>query len=94
MSVLMGGKRYAVDSARLIAYGEQTQDASGEGIPPRATFLFRTEDRLYFIQYRVEPMGGDPHDERVWIEPVSEMDAAALFAELDQKQMTFQEAFR
>lgn len=86
MSVLLNGKRYAVDNARLLASGEHS-------MPPRATFLFKTDDGLYFIQYRVDPMGGDPHDERVWIEPISDMDAAALFSELADKQTTFEEAF-
>jgi len=90
MTILMAGRRYAVDTAKLLASGELS---SGQGEPVRTTFLFRTEDGLYFIQHRAEAVGGDPHDERIWMEPVAAIDAAPLFAELKHKQMTFEEAF-
>ena len=92
MTVYLQGKRYAVDTAQLLAHGER--DADIPGAPATATFLFRTQDGSYFVQHRASPSGsGDPHDERVWIDPISDMDAAALFSELQYKEVSFDEAF-
>lgn len=91
MTVSMHGKRYAVDASQLLAHGERSPfpgEASGGGV----TFLFRTADDSYFAQHRM-PGGIDPHDERVWMEAVSPLDAAQLFAQLEHKTVSYEEAF-
>ena len=91
MTVFLAGKRYSITESKLLAYGEQP-GGPGREAPQRAVFLFRANDGVYFAQYRTSG-GSDPHDERIWMEAVAPMDAAPLFAELEHKQVSFDEAF-
>ncbi len=90
MTVFVGGRRYAVEGAQLLAFGEA---GDGETNPQTFTFLLRTPDGRYFVQHRLTPGSGDPHNERVWMEPLEVMDAMPLFAELAHKEVSFDEAF-
>ena len=92
MTALIAGKRYATDTSILLASGEH------EGGPDWApqgkyTFLFRTNDGRFFAQHRMGPSGSNVHNERYWVEPLSEIEAIPLYWELEDKGQGFEEAF-
>ena len=95
MTALIGGKRYATDTSMLLASGlyEGGQDWAPQGPQEKYTFLFRTNDGRFFAQHRIGPNGSNVHNERYWVEPLSEIEAIPLYWELPDKDKDFEEAF-
>jgi len=92
MTALIGGKRYATDTSTLLASGEYQggPDWAPQG---KYTFLFCTNDGRFFAQHRMAPNGSNVHNERYWVEPLSEIEAIPLYWELPEKAKEFEEAF-
>ena len=92
MTALIGGKRYATDTSTLLASGQSEggPDWAPEG---KYTFLFRTADGRFFAQHRMGPNDRNVHNERYWVEPLTEIDAIPLYWELQDKDKEFEEAF-
>ena len=92
MTALIAGKRYATDTSTLLASGEY--EGGPEWSPQgKYTFLFRTNDGRYFAQHRMGPSGSNVHNERYWVEPLTEIDAIPLYWELADKPLAFDIAF-
>ena len=93
MTALIGGKRYATDTSTLLASGlsEGGPDWAPQG---KYTFLFRTADGRFFAQHRMGPNDRNVHNERYWVEPLTEIDAIPLYWELPEKGTDFEEAFQ
>ena len=92
MTALIGGKRYSTDTSTLLAHGEY---AGGPEWAPdeKITFLFRTRDGRFFAQHRAQPSARNVHNERYWVEPLSEIEAIPLYWELSEKNADFENAF-
>ncbi len=91
MTAYIGGKRFSTDTAKLVAH-DAYWDGQSEERNGKNQFLFRTEKGEFFVQHRIASTDCfEP--QRDWIEPISQMDAVLLYAELPEKPVTFDEAF-
>ena len=82
-TVFVNGQPREVTGIRLLAQGL---------LPSGWALLFGSAEGVYFVQ-RQDPAPFDAHDERTWMEGISPGEAAALFGELGQKAVTYEEAF-
>lgn len=84
MSRVIGGKRYSVNSATLLA----DDDWDGNTKSGRNTFLYRTRGGAFFVAYMTRWQG-----ERDHIEAMERSEAMDLYEQLPMHYVTYEEAF-
>ena len=87
MTAVVGGKRYSVKTATLLA-GDDYNDGHNWERRGRNTFLYRTARGIYFAVYLTQWQG-----ERNAIKPLSVDEALTLYETLSEQRVIAEDAF-
>lgn len=87
MSRVVGGKRYSLKTATLLAH-DAYWDGSNFERHGRNTFLYRTRGGAFFAVYLTQWEG-----ERDTLQPLSREDAMSLYEDLQEHVVEYEQAF-